>query len=290
MKPGIYPNLTNEEYHSGPGLSRSRLARLLDGTPLDFHAAPPVEETAAMRLGTAAHLAILEPDRFLALVRPLPKWDMRTNAGKAARAAWDEENPGKIPVPEADYDCALQAAKLIRAKKGPATALREGKAELSIYWNDGAETLKSRPDFLDLDRGIAVDVKTTTRDLDDRQVVRILVDQHAALQASMVTQGVLALTGQRVSSYLLIVRLDAPVDMRLVQVGGFGPGEPLEWLEYGDAQFATALRLYRECSASGVWPGWADRGVTYAAAPEWVRHKTEKMTLASGLVAAESNR
>lgn len=286
MQPGIYHDLTNEEYHAGPGLSRSRLVPLLEGTPLDFHQAEPVEETPAMRLGTAAHLAILEPARFAALVRPQPKWDRRTKEGKKAAAEWADANPGAIGVPEDEYMAACEAARLVRAKKGPATALREGKTEASLYWEHDGILLKSRPDFFDCERGIAVDVKSTSRELDDRQVVRILVDQHAAMQAAMVTAGALALIGRRLSTYLLVVRLAPPIDMRLVHIGGFGEGEPLEWLEFGEAQLMMALKRYRECASTNTWPGWADRGVTYTEAPNWVRSQTESLT--RGLAAADT--
>lgn len=279
MRVGIHAGVTNADYHAAAGLSRSRLVPLVDGTPLDFHCQEPVEETASMRLGTAAHLAILEPGHFESLVRPQPKWDLRTNVGKKARDEWREANPGCIGVPEEDYAIACEAAAVVRAKKGPATALREGRAELSMAWEHGPQRtlLKSRPDFLDLQRGVAVDVKVTQRGLEDADVVRILVDYHAALQAAMVSAGVLALTEQPVSTYLLVVRLRRPVDMRLVHVGGTAAGEPLGWLEYGEAQLARALRRYHECVAKNEWPGWSDRGVTSVEPPVWVKNRTESM-------------
>lgn len=270
--PGIYRDLPSETYHASPGLSRSRLAALVDGTPLDFRCAQSVEETPAMRLGTALHLAILEPDRFEALVRPLPKWDGRTKAGKEARAAWEEENAGKIGVATEDYERAKTAAAMVRRKSGPATALREGRAELSLYWHDGQDVLlKSRPDFLDLARGICVDVKSTSRGLSDAQVVRILHDHHAALQAAMASAAVLALTGANITHgmHLLVVSLADPIDMRLVEIGE-------DWLALGETQLAQALAVYRDCEASGRWPGWSDRGVTTVAMPSWIKSRSER--------------
>lgn len=267
--------LAPEDYHAHPALSRSRLKILLDGTPLDFAQAPPVEETAAMRLGTAAHLALLEPERFRDLVRPMPDFgDGRTKEAKLAKAAWLEANPGRIAVPEDDYRAAQKAATLVRERTGPAAALRRGDAEVSIFWHQDDTLCKSRPDFLDLERRIVCDVKTTKRDLDDRQVVSILVDQYAAMQAAMVNCAAHALTGETVTPYLLVVRLAAPVDIRLVQVTD-------EWLEYGEAQFLAALKTYRECVAAGQWPGWSDRNVTTVALPDWARKRAETLNLAN---------
>ena len=65
--PGVYAGLTNEAYHGGPGISKSGLD-LINKTPATFRYVTdhPTEreETSAMRIGTAVHAAILEPEVF----------------------------------------------------------------------------------------------------------------------------------------------------------------------------------------------------------------------------------
>jgi hypothetical protein len=277
-EPGIYRDVPMEDYLASAGLSRSRLVRLLTETPLRFHHGGDVEETPAMRLGTAVHLGILEPARFDELVRPMPKFDGRTNAGKAGKAEWLAANPGKIAVPEADYEQAIEASRLVRRKRGPAEALRNGHAELSMWWQRDGVLLRSRPDFLDVERGICCDVKTTSRGLDDRAVVSILEDQHAAMQAAMVRMGVHALTGKDIGPgmHLLVIDMKGiPIDMRLVEIGE-------AWLTRGETQVMTALRIYRECVESGKWPGYADQGVTSAPPiPSWLASRDEREALAN---------
>lgn len=269
--PTIIRGMSPEDYHAHSALSRSRLKTLVSGTPLDFREAPPVEESAAMRLGTAAHLAILEPDRFAALVRPMPDFgDGRTKAAKEAKAAWLDTNPGKIAVPAEDYCAAAHAAKLIRQRTGPATALARGDAEVSMFWTQDGVDCKSRPDFADFDRRIVCDVKTTQRGLDDRQVVSILVDQYAAMQAAMVNCATHALRGHGVTPYLLVVRLVEPVDVRLVLIDE-------DWLAFGESQFLAALKVYRECVAQNHWPGWAERDVTTVPMPTWLAKRAEAL-------------
>ena len=69
MKPGVYKDISNAEYHSGPGISKSGLD-LIHRSPLHFHAVVTAENdrvpTPAQELGTAAHALILEPDVFTA--------------------------------------------------------------------------------------------------------------------------------------------------------------------------------------------------------------------------------
>lgn len=273
--PGIWPGIENEAYHAAVGLSRSRLVRLLTETPQAFKHGAAIEETPAMRLGVALELAILEPDRFEALVRPQPKFDGRTNAGKAAKITWEQCNPGKIAVPEADYAQAVAAARLVRSKKGPAAALRQGKTQLSMWFDQGGTLCKSRPDMLDLERGICCDIKSTSRGLGDREIVRFLEDHHAAMQAAMVVAGVWALTGASIvrGMHLLVVDLSAdPIDMRLVEITE-------DWLLHGETQFQTALRTFRECEDSGNYWGWADRGVTTVPIPAWLAKRDEREAL-----------
>lgn len=271
LTPGIVAGMSNEAYHAHPSLSRSRLKLLLDGPPLDFHAAIPVEETPAMRLGTAAHLAILEPEAFDARVVAQPDFgDCRFKENKERKAAWTASLPeDAIAIPQDEYDVAREAARIVRSKRGPATALRSGQAELSMFWEQDGVPTKSRPDLADIDRGLVCDIKTTTRGLDDRQVVRILVDGYAAMQAAMVNCAHHALLGRTVDCYLLVVRLQRPVDMRLVHITA-------EWMSYGEDQFMRALAIYRKCVASGEWKGWADEAVTSVPMPKWLAARAEE--------------
>lgn len=69
MKPGIYENISNEEYHSGPGVSNSGLGLIGNKSPLHFRArqlaANDNEPTAAQAIGTAFHMLLLEPHEFV---------------------------------------------------------------------------------------------------------------------------------------------------------------------------------------------------------------------------------
>lgn len=66
--PGVYADISNADYHGGPGISKSGLDIIEDRTPATYRHVTdnPSErtETAAMRIGSAVHAAILEPDLF----------------------------------------------------------------------------------------------------------------------------------------------------------------------------------------------------------------------------------
>jgi exodeoxyribonuclease VIII len=67
MKPGVYNDISNAEYHGGPGVSNSGLA-LIRRSPLHFRArqlaANDNAHTAAQAIGTAFHALLLEPESF----------------------------------------------------------------------------------------------------------------------------------------------------------------------------------------------------------------------------------
>lgn len=66
--PGVYAGISNADYHGGPGISKSGLDIIRDRTPSVYRYVTdnPKErtESAAMRIGSAVHAAILEPELF----------------------------------------------------------------------------------------------------------------------------------------------------------------------------------------------------------------------------------
>ena len=75
MKPGIYPSITNADYHGGPSASCSMLKLLHERTPAHLKASRDAREqaieegkddneSAALLIGTAFHAIVLEPEVF----------------------------------------------------------------------------------------------------------------------------------------------------------------------------------------------------------------------------------
>lgn len=79
MKPGIYHNISNEDYHGGEGISKSGLD-LIAKSPAHYKAVidgiTVREPTKAQALGTAFHELLLEPELFwFKYVEPLKRDD-----------------------------------------------------------------------------------------------------------------------------------------------------------------------------------------------------------------------
>jgi exodeoxyribonuclease VIII len=68
MKPGIYDGISNDDYHHGPGVSKSGLD-LIHRSPMHFNAVMTAANdrlpTEAQEMGTAFHTLLLEPHIFV---------------------------------------------------------------------------------------------------------------------------------------------------------------------------------------------------------------------------------
>ena len=112
IKPGIYRDIPSYDYHNGKGLSSSNLKDLLR-SPLHYITNVKLgnKETPAMKLGTATHCAILEPERFDIEYIEAPYIDRRTKDGKAL---WSElEQSGKIVLTHEEYSNVTSMAKAV---------------------------------------------------------------------------------------------------------------------------------------------------------------------------------
>lgn len=61
MKPGIYADLSNEDYHASPGVSKSGLWTIYNQTPAHYKFGER-ERKPQFDIGTAAHYALLQPE------------------------------------------------------------------------------------------------------------------------------------------------------------------------------------------------------------------------------------
>lgn len=79
------PGLTNEQYHSGDGVSKSQLDDVAEsGTTYIWRKSAPVDEEKLkpLDMGTALHCLLLEPEEFKDRFIIAPEFNRRTNVGK----------------------------------------------------------------------------------------------------------------------------------------------------------------------------------------------------------------
>lgn len=220
-------------------------------SPLHYRYAKdnPKPTTGAMGLGTAAHCATLEPERFAA---EFVTWTGGRRAGKE----WEGFKAGadaaqRIVLTEDERDTALAIAQAVRACPQAIVYLRQGHAEVSMKWqHDEPEMeLKGRVDWLTAIDGcdVVVGLKTT-RDLRPREFAAQAARLAYHWQWAFYCDGFERITGRKPLMIEIVVESAAPHAVAVYRI-------PEHVLERGRQEYRAALEQLAQCEASGVWPG-----------------------------------
>lgn len=164
-------DMTNEEYHSAPGISKSHLDAIAGKSPMHYwqkHINPerePFNKTPALVLGDAIHAAILEPHKFETEYAAAPACDRRTKEGKAVYEAFLVRAVGKIILDANQFDIARRVRDACHRHPVASGFLAEGETEQSYFATDmfTGELIKCRTDRTvgPINGGLIVDLKST---------------------------------------------------------------------------------------------------------------------------------
>lgn len=257
MEQGVYTSIDNAQYHSGPGFSKSQLdmVRKSPGLLLWSKQAANDNSSGAAHIGTALHMLLLEPEKFdTAYIAAPGKFDLRTTAGKAARAEFEAEAAGRT-VLDADEWAMLQAQRDSVMAHPEARALLEvktGIAEASAYWLDQETGLlcRCRPDWWPYPE-VIVDVKTT----DDPGVWsfgKSISDYRYHVQDAFYSDGASIASGTRVDAFFFLAI------GKKREMGRY----PVRFYELhhddraaGRTEYSQDLHTIKQCMDTGEWPG-----------------------------------
>ena len=171
----VIEDMPAAEYHAAEGLSSTQVRALLRSWA-DYDECGNVVENAAMRIGTAVHLLVLEPERAPGAVGVEPDVDRRTKDGKAAWAEWLRladtyevtlsDKPPRTGGPS-DWERAQKCAASVSANPKAARALaRAEHRELSVFWSDPETGVRCKARLDAYAAGYVCDVKTTGLGID----------------------------------------------------------------------------------------------------------------------------
>lgn len=255
----------SDGYHTSPGISWSQLQPMMQ-SPLHYLHALHVErtETPAMRLGTAAHVAVLEPDTWDDCYVVAGPMDRRTKEGKAAWAALQDDP--RVVLTEAEAATAQAMAEAVRAHPVAAGLLSSGAPEVVLRWQEEGRLCRGRADWLG-DQHV-IDLKTGRQD-EPRWYGRTVAQRGIHGQLAGYRRGAAEAQGcprEWLEVYVVHVDSSPPHDVQVWRMGA-------DVLEAGEALRGRLLRRLAECEASGVWPG-AMPGVRDIELPEWAREDT----------------
>lgn len=269
MKPGIYTDLSNDEYHSAPGISKSGLDWIAK-CPALYRAKYITKEiedkdTSALAIGRASHLAVFQPEIFGNEIAVTPDGiDRRTKAGKEAFAEFLEASEGKTVISRAEHDQVRAIADAVHRHPIAMQLLKKGQAETSIFSKDHytGELVKVRPDWMNPEEGIIADLKTAICAAPD-YFSKELYGRRYYVQAPYYLDIANQELGHTFESFVfVVVEKDPPylVEVYLTD---------MEAMEAGRQEYRRNLDTYSQCKISNKWPCYTGGKIQSISLPAW---------------------
>jgi len=259
--------ISNADYHADPAISASQLKEIAR-SPYHFwskYLDPDriaMVPTAAMRLGSLVHCAVLEPDELSKRYQLAP--DRRTKEGKAA--VIEMAAAGIEAVSETDLAQALQMADAVRSNSTAALLLSNGAAETSHWFDDIPTGLrcKCRPDWLSADGATIVDLKTCV-DASPAGFAKSVAQWSYQVQSAHYLCGTLA------KRFIFVaVEKSFPYAIGVYELDA-------QAMVHGAVLRHNALQQIQDCRAINSWPSYTD-GIQTLQLPGWALKDNSTIT------------
>lgn len=260
-RPGIYA-MPAEAYHGCTepfALSSTGARTLMAECPYLFWWESPLNPAFQPKrkrefdIGTAAHLLVLEPEKFDDHVVNIEQPDFRTKEARTARdIAYDA---GRTPLLQKDVDLVRGMRDAVMRHPVASLAFENALPEQSIFWIDEEFGVwrKTRPDALPkLNNNYIVDLKTATT-ANPEAFAKSCWSLGYYQRAAYYLDAVEAVTGNRVERFCWIVVDKNPPHMVSVCWADF------EMLKWGRIQNRKAVEIFARCLAANEWPGYVPK-------------------------------
>lgn len=256
-------SLAEDLYRADRGINISSLKHMRhSAAKARYRMDAPHKPSPAQAVGTAIHMAILEPDRFFSTYAIKPEADARTKAGKELLA--EAQAGGKELLAKSDFEGALTLAARTREHDFYRRFVENGVYESSWFATHdrlGAR-MKGRLDVWLPEKNVIVDIKTCDS-ADERVFMRDAVKYCYHAQAAWYMDLVAAVTGSPVDGFVILA-LEKSED-RDIRAFWLDP----ELIERGRSDYTVWLHRWLLCEQTGSWPGYEPSLVTLTA-PRWM--------------------
>ncbi len=259
---GLHPaeTLSNAAYHALDAVGKSDLDKIAR-SPLHWKHAER-EETAAMRIGSAVHCAVLEPARFAVDYAVAPEGDKRSKAGKEAFAEFEAANVGKIVLSLDDAQLCTRIALSVQSHPRAKTLLQSGQPEASLLWSDSEFNVRcrARVDWLTPD-GLLIDLKTT-QDASSSAFAKSCAHFRYHVQAAWYLAAYQAATGDLPGGFIFVaVEKTPPYAVALYELDA-------EAVDLGRFLARRDLARYANAREFDLWPGYSE-AIQPLSLPKW---------------------
>lgn len=267
IEPGIYYGISNENYHAGPGVSKSQLDDIADTPALYLwrkNAPVDTTKTKTLDLGTAFHCRVLEPEEFSNRFIVAPEFNRRTTAGKEEEKAFLMEcaSTGKTVITaEEGRKIELMYQSVMALPLGQWLVESAGHAESSIYWEDPETGIlcRCRPDKIIPEFHWIMDVKTTA---DIQRFKTAYYDYRYHVQDAFYSDGYEAQFGVLPTFVFLVASTTVECGRYPVEIFMMGEEAKLA----GQQEYHRNLRTLADCLNTDEWPA-----IKTLSLPHWAK-------------------
>lgn len=260
-------NQADFDYRRAEGINQSSLKKILE-SPAHYQAALKFRmiPSPAMEIGTALHALVLDGEEAFnaAYVKKPDKIKLTTKEGKEWKESIGRKKVLTTGGTHDPWNAVQGMAKSLRRLEWYAGTDAEyiKRNEVSIYWDHLGVRCKARLDSVLIDEGIILDLKTTDSadcDLFTKKVIGLGYD----FQAAAYTAAAEVAYGKPFRFMFAAVERKAPYTVAIYEADEFMQAE-------GRRKFDEAIRIYKECEASGEWPG-KEIKIGSLSYPSWYR-------------------
>lgn len=258
---GVY-DISIEEYHGGPGVSRSSLMEI-GKSPLHYwhksinpnrekrEPVSMVEKRHALDFGNALHTFVLEQSQYFNRYHILPECNRTTRFGKEVYLAsihLAKEKKAQL-ISEDAHKTILSMNQSIEQHPAAPALIQDAFYEKSLFWTDEETGIlcKVRPDIWH--QNFICDLKTAQSG-SENDFKRSIYAFGYHVQAGMIHEALKNVTGVNMKSFLfVVVEKEAPFAVSVYQLDENA-------LEQGIIEFKKLLRKLKECTDNNSWPSY----------------------------------
>jgi hypothetical protein len=248
----VKQHMPDDEYRSYPAISQSELKHMLK-SPAHYKANKESvhEETDAMRLGTATHLAVFQLEHFHNEVALAPKFDKRTKDGKAGWEKFQQENSNKILLTEEDYAKCIGMADSVRSSARFQSYISSGSPEVSFFSKTSyGIDVKGRLDWINFKTGTALDLKTLGKEASEYEIKKTIRSRLYDFQNGFYNNFLKSAYPDQPFNFIFIfVESSAPHGVRFVTI------DPAHLLNV-DALIDLSLRDLKKANETGIFTSY----------------------------------
>lgn len=255
-QPGMYAGVPDAAYFAARATNHSTLTQMLR-SPAHFRAkrdAKEHRESDAMRLGSAAHMMLFQPDRVADATIPPPinpKTLQPYGSETKAWAQYVEENPGKLIVTPDEWESSKAMVEAINKNTLMSPVFNAATYnELVVVWYECDVLCKAKIDAL-VPGVMAADLKTTL-DAEERAFVGKVQHLNYYTQAAFYLMACESVGMKNMDFMFAVVEKEDPWGTNTFLLGQ-------KFRMIGRAHVHEWLRKVAECQASGHWPCYPEK-------------------------------